>query len=143
MKKTWYYNTDLKPVGPVTLQEVRAQIHAGQIGPHDLICDEDQQEGRWQAASEFKEFEQGLFPSAQSYIPGVEVDELSADWVLLIPEEGTMQLRQQGPYSMSEVAEMFFQGKILASHHIWKSGLSGWSRLSDRPEFKKIISPSL
>lgn len=142
MSKVWYYSENLKPQGPMTLAEMRERIHQGKIGPEDLICDEST-DGGWLPAKEFRCFEATLFPAMQGYVQGADLNLHSADWVILSPEGESGPLRQFGPYTHEEVVELLRQGDVLPNCHIWKSGLSGWSKLTDRPEFKEFILPSL
>ena len=137
MKKNWYFHHNLKPRGPFSLEEMRAMIHRGEVGPHDLICNEEQ-EGRWLPALEWGVFEMGLFPATQSYIQGMDVDVDLKEWVLLASDPATGKLHQQGPYSVQEIMELLRQNKAHPAQHVWKTGLSGWSRLQDRPEFQAL-----
>jgi hypothetical protein len=138
MKKTWYRNVNLKPLGPFTLDEMRALVHAGEVGPQSLICDESQGE-HWKAASEWGVFELTLFPAVQAYIPGQEFDIHIREWVVLVEQDGAPSL-QEGPFSISEILERLQAGTLSPYQHAWKAGLSGWCQLKDRPEFYSSIS---
>ena len=140
--KVWFYNQNLKPHGPFTLQEMRDKILLGHIGPEDLICDESAGDS-WLPAREFSCFERSLFPALQNYILGQETNLQAQDWVVLAPLAEGENPRQLGPYSHADIVDLLRHGDILPSHHVWRSGLSGWSRLTDRPEFKEFILPSL
>lgn len=140
MSAVWYSHKNLKPQGPFTLEQMRAKIHSGEIGPNDLICHID--EDRWHPAHECREFEPGLFPAAQEFNPGAEIDFESPDWVLLVFDEAGSP-RQEGPLNVKEILLQVQQGRVSPNQYIWKTGLSGWVKIIDRPEFQKPISPTL
>ncbi|WII71124.1 DUF4339 domain-containing protein [Bdellovibrio sp. 22V] len=134
MKKiSWYYNENLKPQGPLTLEEMRARIHSGKIGLFDLISSDAT--GEWKAACEWPEFERSLFPAIQGFIPGAEILEDEKEWVLLVPSENGKTSLQEGPFSIRELKASLAAGTVSGNQYIWKTGLSGWCRLLDRPEF--------
>lgn len=133
MQDGWYYNQNLKPQGPITLQEMREYILKGSIGPFDLIsCGRD---GEWRAASEWREFERSLFPAAQEYVPGQEFATQEKEWVLLVPALDRDATLQEGPYSLQELRDGLATQRISQNQYVWKPGLSGWCRIQDRPEF--------
>ncbi|KHD87329.1 MAG: hypothetical protein OM95_15030 [Bdellovibrio sp. ArHS] len=134
---SWYYNKNLKPQGPVSLQEMRALIHRGEVGPYDLVC--CARDSVWKATCEFAEFERSLFPAVQVFVPGEEVAQDEREWVLLSPSETGKSLIQEGPFSVRELRDMLINKKIVGEQYIWKSGLSGWCRLQDRPEFSELV----
>lgn len=135
--KQWYCHLNLKPQGPFSEEEIRRKIHHGEIGPQDLICDES---GLWRAASEWGVFPLQLFPAAQSYSAAVQVDEALREWVLL----GVSGLQsgglQEGPFSVLELKKLLQAGELSPYRYVWKSGLSGWCQLKDRPEFIDVIT---
>lgn len=134
--KSWYYNRNLKPQGPLTLEEMRALVHSGEVGPHDLICHDV--DGEWRPASEWGVFERTLFPATQEFMPGQDFATEEKEWVLLVPEEGGKAVLQEGPFSLSEL-RLSLRSKVISDQqYIWKAGLSGWCRIADRPEFQKI-----
>ena len=119
---TWYFNRDLKPQGPHSLQDMRNKIIRGEISPGDLVSNEE--DGRWEMAIEWKEFEKSLFPAFQA----VSQESLTQEWVLL-------REVQEGPYSVRQIQDML-QGQLIGFHHfVWKPGLSGWVQIKDRAEF--------
>lgn len=130
----WYYNQNLKPQGPITLEEMRHRIMKGDVGPSDLIS--HGAHGDWKPAVEWREFEASLFPAVQSFVPGAEIPQHEKEWVLLVPSQDGVGL-QQGPFSIQEIQEGVRSQKISGSSYIWKAGLSGWCRIKDRPEFAK------
>ncbi len=136
MKDVWYYHQNLKPQGPLSLQEMRTRIHRGEIGPMDLVCHEA--DGSWKPACEWSVFEASLFPAAQAFIYGQDVRTDEKEWVLLVPSKEAQSALQEGPFSISELNDLLRAQKISAQHYIWKPGLSGWCRLKDRPEFAAL-----
>ena len=139
MKKTWYYNQNLKPCGPFTLQEMREKVHRGEVGPLDLVCNED--EGQWKPACECREFEKGLFPAAQGVNPEVSgglIDEKI--WILLSPTAESGGSMQEGPFSTSELMERLGKDQLSPYRYVWKNGLSGWCMIKDRLEFSAAIT---
>lgn len=134
---SWFYNKDLKPQGPLSLQEMRSLIHRGDVGPYDLVCNDGL--GEWKAACEFAEFERSLFPAVQVFMPGQDVIEDEKEWVLLSSSESGKSLVQEGPYSVRELRALLTAKKVLGEQYIWKSGLSGWCKLQDRPEFAGLV----
>lgn len=135
MKKTssWYYNRNLKPQGPVTLEEMRLLIHRGDVSLHDLISNDE--EGTWKPAWEWGVFERTLFPATQGCVPGVGFLEDEKEWVLLVPAVDGKGAVQEGPFSVRELREGLQKKSISHQQYIWKTGLSGWCRIADRPEF--------
>lgn len=129
---SWYYSRHLKPQGPVSLQEIRELILKGDVGPRDLVC--AQEDGRWLAAEEWGVFERTLFPATQEFIPGVEALPELKEWVLLVHDEEKRVL-QEGPYSQAELQMGLRERRVRPDQFVWKSGLTGWSRIGDRPEF--------
>ncbi|UXR63449.1 DUF4339 domain-containing protein [Bdellovibrio bacteriovorus] len=132
-KASWYYNKDLKPQGPLSQEEMRLRIYKGEVGPHDLISCEAT--GEWKPAYEWGVFEMTLFPAAQKFIPGVEVAPDEKEWVLLVSSEDGKTLVQEGPYSVREIQTSVTEQRISLQNYVWKSGLSGWCKIQDRPEF--------
>lgn len=135
MKNTssWYYNRNLKPQGPLTLEEMRLLIHRGEVGPQDLISNAE--EGSWRPAWEWGVFERTLFPATQGYIPGVSFSEEEKEWVLLVPTVDGKGTVQEGPFSVRELREGLLNKNVSGQQYVWKAGLSGWCRIADRPEF--------
>ena len=132
--KNWYFNRDLKPQGPHSLEEMRELIHSGDIGPHDLICHDV--DGAWKVASEWGVFERTLFPATQEYMPGQEFVADEKEWVLLASDDGGKTVLQEGPFSLADLRRSLEQRLVSDQQYIWKPGLSGWSRIADRPEFR-------
>lgn len=129
---SWYYNRNLKPHGPISTQEMRDKIRSGEVGPHDLIC--AQEDGRWMAAFEWGVFEPPLFPAAQAFIPGMDVVSEVKEWVLLV-HDSDKRFLQEGPFSIADLQSGLQQNTIRPDQFVWKAGLTGWSRIADRPEF--------
>lgn len=132
-KNQWYKSQNLKPQGPYSLEEMRSFVMRGEVRPHDLIMNEEQ--GAWSTAESFSEFEQGLFPAEQGMDPvqGFSVEE--KEWIVLMPHAEKAGLQQEGPFSINEMKELMSKGALSPEQYAWKSGLSGWCRLQDRPEF--------
>ncbi|MFM6929577.1 MAG: GYF domain-containing protein [Bdellovibrio sp.] len=138
MKKTWYRSVNLKPLGPFTLLEMRAFVHSGEIGLCDLISNNENGDS-WKPAYEWGVFELTLFPAGQEYLPGGDVDEGVREWVLLVEQRNASPV-QEGPYSIQDIKQRLSSGQVSPYQHIWKTGLSGWCRIKDRPEFYTAIS---
>jgi hypothetical protein len=138
MKKTWFRSIQLKPMGPFSLEEMRAFIHRGEVGFLDLILDESKGDV-WKPAAEWGVFELSLFPAGQSFIPGMPLDEENPEWVILVEQNGSAPL-QEGPYSIAAIKAGLREGRVSPYQHIWKSGLSGWCQVKDRPEFYSVIT---
>jgi hypothetical protein len=132
-KNEWYINQNLKPIGPLALVEVRERIHRGQIGPSDLVMKES--EGDWRPASEWSDFEQTLFPSAQACVQGAGANSEEKEWIVLTPGGEKGALIQEGPFSILEIRRSLQSGQLQPQQYVWKTGLSGWCRLQDRIEF--------
>ena len=138
MKKTWYRSVNLKPTGPFTMAEMRSFIHSGEVGLCDLISNIEVGDS-WRPAYEWGVFELNLFPAGQGYMPGAEIDEDVHEWVLLVELQNAAPL-QEGPYSIRDIKQKLSAGAVSPYQHIWKTGLSGWCRIKDRPEFYTVIS---
>lgn len=131
-EQKWYYNRGLKPQGPVSYEDLRLLIYKGEVGPHDLISEAETQD--WKPASEWKCFESQLFPATQLLIEDSVEDR--QEWVLLVHQEGQLQVAKMGPFTSLEIKDLLKQGRCSAQQsYAWKPGLSGWCRLSDREEF--------
>lgn len=136
---SWYYHHNLKPQGPLAAAEMRARIYRGEVGPHELISND--REGQWKPACEWADFEASLFPAGQALVLGQEVSYTEKEWVLLVPVGDGKSFLQEGPFSVQDLSAMMAK-KMVASHqYIWKSGLSGWCRIQDRPEFANSKHP--
>ncbi|WP_347356262.1 GYF domain-containing protein [Bdellovibrio sp.] len=132
-KDSWYYNKNLKPQGPLSLEEMRLRIYKGEVGPQDLVCHE--QSGEWRPAYEWSVFEMTLFPATQKFIPGADVATDEKEWVLLVSSEDGKTLVQEGPYSVRDIKTSVSEQRISLQNYVWKTGLSGWCKIQDRPEF--------
>lgn len=137
LNSLWYFNRNLKPQGPFSLQEIRQHISRGEIGPQDLIYNDH--EKVWRSACEWKIFEAALFPATQGldFVNQVSLDE--AEWILLVPS-GDGKVVQEGPFSVRELSEHVFRKRISIHQYVWKSGLSGWCQIKDRPEFQTAVN---
>lgn len=136
-RNTWYYNENLKPQGPLSLEQIRERIQRGEVGPFDLIC---QDGDNWRPACEWGVFEAQLFPAVQAYVPGQDVALDEKEWVLLVVGDDGRSVLQEGPYSVREIQEGLRTGSISGHQHVWKSGLTGWCRVQDRPEFSISVN---
>lgn len=138
---SWYYSEKLKPVGPVSLEAIKEKIAKGEVGPYDLLLVAD---GEWKPAADYKEFPYHLFPAWQEWDRAFgDTHPEEKKWVLLFKNsQGVPQ--QAGPVSSIDV-QQFIQAKNqdISSLWIWKTGLSGWARVQDRPEFRDFILPYL
>lgn len=127
---SWYFHRELKPLGPFSLEEIRLKISHGEIGPEDLVF--NQEADQWKSAREWRVFESDLFPANQLQ-KGEEP--LPAEWVVLTSV-------QEGPYSEAEIAFKLQSGELSEFHHAWKPGLSGWVQIKDRSEWSNLKSRS-
>ena len=127
---SWYFHRDLKPQGPLSLAEMRAKILKGEVGPSDLVMNEEI--GEWKPALEWKIFEASLFPALQGQNT-VPAGNVPAEWILL-------REVQEGPFSTEDLRQMIQKKQITGQHYIWKTGLSGWVQVKDRPEFRSEAS---
>lgn len=128
----WYYNHNLKPQGPFSLEEMRERIHRGDIGPQSLIS--NNRDNVWKPACEHEDFEVSLFPATQGYVHGLETGDDEKEWVLLVPSLDGKSVLQEGPFSLSDLRAGLQAKSISQQQYIWKTGLSGWCRIQDRPE---------
>lgn len=133
---SWYCHKNLKPQGPLELQEIRQRIGRGEIGPEDLVFNDE--EKVWKAAREWKNFEPGLFPATQGIDPTMSAPVDEAEWVLLVPT-GDGRVLQEGPMSVKEIFGHLLHKRISIHQYVWKAGLSGWCQIKDRPEFKELF----
>jgi hypothetical protein len=137
MKLTsWYYNRNLKPHGPVPTSEMSELITRGEVGPQDLISAKE--DGRWLAAEEWGVFPKHMFPAGQQFIPGIETSPDVKEWVLLVAN-AEKRVVQEGPFSISDLQEALQAQRIRPEQFVWKAGLTGWSRIADRPEFNETV----
>lgn len=136
-KVLWYCHQNLKPLGPLSVQEIRQRISRGDIGPQDLIYNDD--EKVWKSACEWKSFESALFPATQGIDPTNldSVDE--AEWVLLLSTDDGKVL-QEGPFSVREISVNVLHKRVSIYQYVWKAGLSGWCQIKDRPEFLPVTN---
>jgi hypothetical protein len=137
----WYYSENLKPQGPNSTEVIKNKIQKGEIGPNDLLLQND---GDWMPAGTYREFSQSLFPAWQEW-DLIEGDVLIGEkkWVLLLKNSHS-PIQQEGPFTTQEVYKRFESNPFqLRYAWIWKNGLSGWARLVDRPEFNSLTSKDL
>lgn len=137
---SWYFHQNLKPQGPLTFEEIRQRIHRGEIGPQSLVS--NTVEDRWKPAKEWGVFEDSLFPALQ----GQELEQINLEeksWVLLVPSAEGKGILQEGPFSLMELKQGIREGRISVQQFIWKSGLSGWCKIQDRPEFDRELVQSI
>lgn len=132
----WFYNDNLKPQGPVSLEQIRLKIERGEIGPFDLLLSDDEQ---WRPASDYKEFSQNLFPAWQEWNRAQgDILPLEKVWVLLAFENEASKPIQRGPLSSFDILEeLKLKNLDVEKAWVWKNGLSGWAKLVDRPEFRE------
>jgi hypothetical protein len=128
----WYFNRELKPQGPFSLAEMKKKISRGDVGPDEWVCSDE--DANWRPAREWSEFPEGLFPALQSNLFRT-VDPTQREWTLLVkrPEEAVPA--QKGPYSLEEIRGLLATGMASEEDYIWRTGLSGWIRIKDRPEY--------
>lgn len=119
------------------MEEMRGKIHRGEIGPQDLICGDDD---KWMPAIEWGVFEFQLFPATQGVVQGAEFDLYTREWVLLKGQGEGGKALQEGPFAIEELREGLIAGTVSPYQYVWKTGLSGWCQLKDRPEFAPVIS---
>lgn len=131
----WYLSSALKPIGPFALIEIQDKIKKGLLGPGDLVYNEAHHE--WKMALDWDELRSLGFPAFES----VKTDKDSEPiWVVLHKNPKDQVFQQEGPYAGAEIREALSQGRFGWDDLVWKKGLSGWARLSDRKEF---TSPDL
>lgn len=127
----WYYNKNLKPQGPLDLDGMCQLISRGEIGPHDLIFNDREQD--WKSACDWKVFEPSLFPAAQC--PTSQGDPAEgAEWIVLVPT-GDGRVIQEGPLTAQEILNQLELKRLSVHQYVWKAGLSGWCQIKDRAEF--------
>lgn len=131
---SWFYNKDLKPQGPLTLEELKKKIMKGEIRPGDLVMKDAE---NWLAAVDWKELPRDLFPAFQNaWYKESKHDE--KEWILLgFAADG--KPTQEGPYSVQNLKALLQTEQISADSYIWRSGLSGWVQLQDREEFHSAV----
>lgn len=137
----WYCHENLKPVGPLSLEEVKAKIQKGEVGPYDLLQKEN---GDWKEAASYQEFSIFAFPAWQEWDRALgDLEPHEKKWVLLVRLDAKEAV-QEGPYSTLEVMELLkTKNRKYLGAWIWKNGLSGWAKMIDRPEFRESILPYL
>ncbi len=129
---SWYFNKNIKPQGPLGIEEIKRKIMRGEIGPSDLICKEG--EDTWLMAIEWRDFSKELFPAfQQNYFKNSNTSE--KEWVLLSFNKESSQVCQDGPYSVQEINAKLTLGLVSFEDYVWRSGLSGWAQIKDRAEF--------
>ncbi len=127
----WYFNKNLKPQGPFSFEEMKRKITRGEVGPQEFVCKDGQEQ--WLPASQWKEFPQEFFPALQKDLFR-NMSRTEKEWTLLSMPAGSSAPVQQGPYSLNEIRSLLANGEITLEDHIWRTGLSGWVRIADRPE---------
>lgn len=128
----WYFNKNLKPQGPLDFEELKRKILRGEIGPQDLILKDGEEV--WRPAAEWRELRADLFPAFQKKDLNPTDPEVK-EWILLSFTAETPQGRQQGPYSVQDLCRLLQEQTISAEDYVWRSGLTGWVQIKDRPEF--------
>lgn len=133
----WYCHENLKPLGPLSLEDIKLKVQKGEVGPYDLLQKEN---GDWKEASSYSEFSSFLFPAWQEWDRAAgDPDPQEKKWVLLVRLD-SKETVQEGPLSTLEVLELLkTKSAKYLSAWIWKNGLSGWAKIGDRPEFREII----
>ena len=131
----WYTSAGLKPQCPFQLTEIHEKIRQGQLRPQDLIFNQESQ--AWKAAQEWQEIYRLGFPAFEAV--GTEKnDELI--WIVLRQDRADKKYHQEGPMDGQQIITFLLEGRLQGDDLVWKKGLSGWARLSDRAEF---TSPDL
>ncbi|HRO66850.1 MAG TPA: GYF domain-containing protein [Pseudobdellovibrionaceae bacterium] len=126
--KNWFARRELTPVGPFTEEDVRRRMLAGEISPEDLLWKDG--ENAWRAAIEWPEFKRLHVPAYQ-LISGVQPwDDV---WIVLRKAPGGF--RTLGPWSKETILEKIRLGEVRDVDHVWMKGMSGWARISSRPDF--------
>lgn len=132
---SWYLSSALKPVGPFDLVVLQDKIKKGQLGPHDLVFHQQTQE--WKPAIQWTELRHLGFPAFEALNTENAKETV---WIVLHLDPAAKEYQQEGPFSANEVSRGLVDGKYKGEDLVWKKGLSGWARLSDRLEF---IEPAL
>ncbi|MFZ4403391.1 MAG: GYF domain-containing protein [Pseudobdellovibrionaceae bacterium] len=136
--KTWYYNENLKPVGPVTFEDIVSKIQYGSIRPYDFILNEADEQAQWVAAIACKQIRQDFFPAFQSIESEISAGPTENKKIWVILKVGLQTTGQQeGPFTKEEVLESLQTGLLKFSDYVWKQGLSGWACIKDRIEFQE------
>jgi hypothetical protein len=131
----WYLSSALKPIGPFSLADVQDKIKKGQVGPSDLVYNQNIQ--AWKPAIEWDDIRRLGFPAFES----VKTDSFHEPiWVVLHKSVQDQTYKQEGPFAGTEIARAVQAGEFSMDDLVWKKGLSGWARLGDREEF---TSPDL
>lgn len=125
---SWYLRDGLKPKGPFPEDEIKRLLLAGELSPEDLIWKDGP--GEWKAALMWPEFRALSVPAFQE-VESVGEDE--KEWVVLQKREGVVP-KTTGPWSLSEIRDGLARGEFQPTDHLWKKGMSGWSRIESRPE---------
>jgi hypothetical protein len=131
----WYVSSALKPIGPFQIFDIQDKIKKGQVGPFDLVFNEETKE--WKPAIEWAELRQLGFPAFEA----VKTDSFQESiWIVLHKDPANQTYKQEGPFSGALILKAVNDGMLGWEDLVWKKGLSGWARLSDREEF---TSPDL
>lgn len=158
IEQRWYYSENLKPIGPLSFQEIQSLIFEGEVVEGQLICSE--REGVWKPVREWKEFESALLGKPLSngseialpdqlvtnkmsstehelfQAPQYSPDESHKEWIILVPSADGKVVLQEGPYSRKQLLFGLQNQSISPMQYVWKPGLGEWVRLGDHPEFK-------
>jgi len=59
-------------------------------------------------------------------------------WILLSPTPESGGSMQEGPFSTKEIIGQIENNQLSVYRYVWKSGLSGWCLIKDRPEFNTV-----
>lgn len=127
----WYFNRNLKPQGPFTFEQLKRKIVRGEVGPQEFVCKDGFKD--WLPACEWAEFPRDFFPAFQKNLfRNINLDE--KEWTLLVKRPKSTDPVHEGPFSLNEIRGMIARGQATVEDHVWRTGLSGWVQIKDRPE---------
>lgn len=127
---SWYFHKDLKPQGPVPIEDMKKKILRGELGPEELVLRDGAKD--WLPACQWAEFPQDLFPAFQKNLfRGINFDE--KEWTLLVLKPGASAPVQEGPYSLNEIKAHIASGAATPEDYIWRTGLTGWLQIKLAP----------
>lgn len=131
MTGCWFVRKELVPIGPFEEADIRRRMLAGEISPEDLLWKDG--ENLWRAAIEWVEFKSLHVPAFQLVSVVRPIDEV---WIVL--RRGPNGFRTLGPWSRDTILSKIADGDVLETDHVWMKGMSGWARISSRPDFYSL-----
>lgn len=127
----WYLKGLSHSIGPFDKNAVLGKIKSGELRPHELVFCNSQEE--WKPLVEWGCFPRESFPCFQQLWSRHENEQA---WILC-RQVNANEMRQEGPLSLSEIKDKLKIGQLSDMDLIWTHGMTGWSRIEDRPELKQ------